>query len=210
MQKTKINIKAILAISLVLLLLTNTLTYTVLLSKYNEWKTSVRKSDGLDASAVAEALANHVYYDGDSIPCDQLVKHYNCSGKLLGSGSLNEVLRGDKVVMLLSTNNCMSCTKHEIMKILKLAQSIGRERLVVVADFALHTQPSWAMLFGDEGYYETDVEHLGLSGTPTRETPVVMLTKEEHVVTSYVVGPWTTKFSDDFHRFLANYFKEKK
>lgn len=210
MQKRNICVKTILIISIVVLMITNALTYALMLSKFDEWKISEKKSGGLDAYAVADALANHVYYDGDSIPCDLLVKHYNRSGKLLGSRSLSEVLQGDRVVMLLSANNCMSCTKEEIMRIMELAQRIGRERLVVVADFALHTQSSWAMLLGDDGFYETNVEHLGLNGTPTRETPVVMLTKDGHIVTSYVVGPWTIRFADNFHRYLANYFKEVK
>lgn len=206
----KISVKFLLVISIVLLIVTNAVTYVMLLSKNEDWKTALKKSDGLDAYVVADALNNHVYYDGDTILCNQTVKHYSRSGKILGSNNLDDLLQGDKVVMLLSTNSCSTCTKDEIEKLMKLCKVIGRERLVVIADFAMHTQAQWTKLLDYEGYYETDVEHLGLKGSPTRETPIVMLTHDGRVNTSFIVGPWTTKFTDDFHGYLSKYFKGDK
>ena len=142
----KISVKFLLVISIVLLIVTNAVTYVMLLSKNEDWKTALKKSDGLDAYVVADALNNHVYYDGDTILCNQTVKHYSRSGKILGSNNLDDLLQGDKVVMLLSTNSCSTCTKDEIEKLMKLCKVIGRERLVVIADFAMHTQAQWTKL----------------------------------------------------------------
>ena len=210
MQETKISKKILFVISAVLLIATNAITYMMLLSKNEAWKTAIKKPDGLDAYVVADALTNYVYYEGDTISCNQTVKHYSRSGKILGSYNLADVLKGDKVVMLLSVNSCSTCTKEEIEQLMKLSKVIGRENLVVIADFSMHTQFSWTKLLDYEGYYESDVEHLGLKGSPTRETPVVMLMHNGRVITSFIVGPWTTKFTGNFHRYLKNYFREEK
>ena len=96
-----------------ILLITNVVTYLFLLSKNEELKSVVteRKNNKYE---LAEALAEHVYYDGDSIPRNQIVKHYNRSGKNTGSKNLVDLLSGDKVVMLLSPNCCSACAKGEI------------------------------------------------------------------------------------------------
>jgi len=93
---------------------------------------------------------------------------------------------------------------------LELGKKIGRNNVVVIADYAMHKQPSWASLLDNEGFYETNVEHLGLEGAPTRETPVVMLTHNGHVLTSFIVGAWTSKYTTNFHKYLAQYFKAEK
>ena len=210
MQETKINKRILLIISAVLLITTNAVTYMMLLSKNEAWKTAIKKSDGLDAHIVVDALTDYVYYDGDTISCNQTVKHYSRSGKMLGSNNLADVLKGDKVVMMLSTNSCSTCTKDEIEQQMKLSKVIGRENLVVIADYAMHKQSSWTKLLDYEGYYESEVEHLGLKGSPTRETPVVMLTHDGRVNTCFIVGPWTTKFTGHFHKYLTEYFKGEK
>ena len=112
--------------------------------------------------------------------------------------------------MLLSSNCCSLCAKSEIDELLDIAQKIGREHLIMVTDIALHADHMWTMCFDNEGYYETDVEHLGLKGSPTRETPVVMLTQNGRIKTSFVVGQQTSEFVDGFHEYLAEYFKSKK
>jgi len=116
MIKNQINIKVLLTISVVFLISVNVITYWMLLSKNEEWKTALaeeNKSD-VDASVVADVLMEHVYYDGDSIPCNQMVKRYSRSGKYIGSENLGDVQSGDKVVMLLSPNCCSACAKGEI------------------------------------------------------------------------------------------------
>jgi hypothetical protein len=91
---------------------------------------------------LTEALAEHVYYDGDSIPCNQTVRHYSRSGKLIESVELKDVLKGDKVVMLLSPNCCSACAKDEIEKLLNLSKKIGRKRLVMMAGICVPTLSS--------------------------------------------------------------------
>ena len=157
MQTKKISVKVLLIISAVVLMFTNVWTYVLLLSKNIEWETALIEKD-TNAFVVAEALAEHVYYDGDSIPFKQMVKHYSRFGKMLGSDNLSEVLRGDKVVMLLSSNCCSTCASTEITKLLDLAKKIGRDRLVVIADYAMHTQSTLSMSVDEKGYFETDVE----------------------------------------------------
>jgi hypothetical protein len=71
-------------------------------------------------------------------------------------------------------------------------------------------QSAWTLLFDKEGYYETDVEHLGLEGSPTRETPLLLLTQNGRIKTSFVVGSQTSEFVDGFHDYLVEYFKGKK
>lgn len=96
-----------------MLIFTNAVTYMMLLSKNKEWKSVVTEKKN-KTFELTEALAEHMYYDGDSIPCNQMVRHYSRSGKLVESRSLGDVLRGDKVVMLLSPNCCSACAKGEI------------------------------------------------------------------------------------------------
>lgn len=212
MKRTKFSIKFFLIISMVLLLFTNSVTYVMLLSKNNEWKNALTESQmyGVDASVAASALAEHVYYDGDFIRCAPIAGHYSGSGMLTGKEKLKEVLRGDKIVMLLSANCCTSCTTSEIKNLLELSKTIGRNHVVFVADYAMHLHKEVAMCFDKEGYYETDVEHLGLKGSPSRETPVVMLTHNGRVKTSFPVGQQTIEFTDGFHDYLIEYFKGKK
>lgn len=186
---------------------TNVLTYMMMVSKNETWKAAEKKND---VKLTADALAEHMYYDGDSIPLNQMVSHYNRSGKLMGIEELSMVLREDKVVMLLSPNCCSSCATGEINKLLEIAKEIGREHLVMVVDFALHKESSWSMCFDKEGFYETDVEHLGLAGSLTRETPVVMLTQNGRIKTSFIVGQQTSEFAGRFHEYLIEYFKRKK
>lgn len=208
----KMRIKIFVIFSVFVLLFTNAVTYVMLLSKNEDWKTLLieKKMYGSDASVAAAALAEHVYYDGDSISCNQIVRHYNRFGKTLKSDNLSKILHGDKVLMLLSPNSCSACAKTEIEKMLELSKKIGRNHLVIVADYALHSHKEMAMCFDKEGYYETDVEHLGLEGSPTRETPVVMLVQNGRVKTSFPVGQQTSEFADEFHEYLAEYFKTKK
>ena len=207
-EMKKINIKFLLVVSTALLLFTNGATYVMLLYKNNEWKnilTGKQMYDG-DASVVADALAVHVYYDGDSIQCAQTVRHYSGSETLKKDEKLDKVLRGDKIVMLLSAN----CASGEVKKLLDLCKNIGRNHLVVVADYAMHLHAELSKCLDKEGYYETDVEHLGMKGSPSQETPVVMLTQNGRVKTSFVVGQQTSEFADGFHDYLLEYFKEKK
>lgn len=156
------------------------------------------------------ALSEYVYYDGDSIPCNQTVERYSRSGKLVESKNLCEVLQGEKVVMLFSPNCCSACAKSEIEKMQELTKKIGRKRIVVIADFPMHMQSAWTLLFDKEGYYETDVEHLGLEGSPTKGTPLLLLTQNGRIKTSFVVGSQTSKYTEVFHEYLVEYFKGKK
>ncbi len=212
MEIKRIRVRFFLIVSVVLLLFTNSVTYVMLLSKNNEWKDALieKQMYGIDASVAADALAEHVYYDGDFIHCVQSVRHYSGLGTLIGEEKLDEVLRGDKIVMLLSTNCCNSCTKSEILKLLDISNKIGRKHLVIVADYAMHSNKEFAACFDKEGYYETDVEHLGLEGSPTRETPVVMLVQSGRVKTSFPVGQQTSEFADGFHEYLIEYFQRNK
>ena len=209
MQTRKFKVKVLLMVSMALLMFTNMVTYVLLLTQNEKWKKE-RTEVNINTSVVAEVLTEHVYYDGDSIPCNQEVRHYNRSGNLMEGKSLSEVLQGDKVVMLLSPNCCLSCAKGEIEKLLELAKKIGRENIVIVADYAMHTESFWSENFDKEGYYETDMEHLGLEGSPTREAVVVMLTRNGRVKTSFIVGPHTIDFAGRFHEYLTTIFKGKK
>ncbi len=209
MQTRIISVRSLLIISIGLLVFTNTVTYWLLLSKNKEWKMVVLGKDN-ESMVAAEALGEHVYYDGDSIQHNLVLRHYTRSGKLIKSVKLNDVLQGDKVVMLLSPNCCSSCARGEINKLLDLSKKIGSDRLIFIADYAMHTEHLWTMCLDKDGFYETDVEHLGLKGSPTRETPVVMLTHNGRVKTSFVVGQQTSDFVDGFHDYLIEYFKGKK
>ena len=209
MMKNRINVVMLLVISVVALMFTNAVTYMMLLSKNEAWKLVVTEKDN-NAFVLAEALADHVYYDGDSIPCNQTVRHYSRSGKKTGNENLSDVLSGDKVIMLLSPNCCSACARGEIEKLLELSKKIGRKHLVMLADFPVHMQSSLSLLYDNAGYYETDMEHLGLEGTPTKETPVVMLTQNGRIKTSFVVGQQSSEFVDGFHEYIVEYFKGKK
>lgn len=210
MQTKRISVKIVLFISVVILIFTNAVMYVLLLSKNEEWKKVEKNKYVGIASVAADALLEHVYYDGDSIPFNQTVKHYSRSGKTLGDENLSELLSGEKVVMLLSPNCCSSCATSEITMLLDLAKEIGRDRLVFVADFALHSQSQWSMCFDKKGYYETDTEHLGLEGSLTQETPVVMLTENGRVKTSFLVNKQTRDYADEFHKYLIEHFKRNK
>lgn len=212
MQKRRINFKVFFIISIVLLMFTNSVTFVLLLTKNEEWKSVLADNQmcGSDATVVADALVKHVYYDGDSILCNQEVKHYSRFGKMIGCEKLSEVLHGEKVVMLLSSNCSMSCVTEEINKLLELTKKIGQEHLVVIADFTMNAQDSLIKYFDKMDFYETDVELCGMEGSPTRETPVVMLAQNGRVKTSFLVEPQTISFVDGFHKYLTNYFKEKK
>ena len=209
MNQNKISVVVLLVFSVVVLIFTNAVSYVLLLSKNEEWKSVVTEKTN-NKFELADALAEHVYYDGDSIPCNQLVRHYSRSGKNTGSENLGDVLHGDKVVMLLSPNCCSACFRGEIEKLLDLSKKIGRKRIVMMADFPMHKQSSLSLLYDNAGYYETDLENLGLEGTPTKETPVVMLTQNGRVKTRFIVGQQTSDFADGFHEYLVEYFKGKK
>lgn len=208
MKNKRISIVTLLFVSTILLLFSNTVNYVLLMKKNKDWKEEALKIN-INSSLVAEAMIGHVYYDGDTIPPNQIVRHYNHSGRMIGEKKLEEVLKGDKVVMLLSSNCCSSCVTGEITKLKELSNKIGNEHLIVVADFALHMQPSLSTYYGYKDFYETDVEHLGLKGSPTRETPVVMLVQDGRVKTSFPVGPQSSNYVNSFHDFLIDYFNEK-
>lgn len=218
MKPERIKTKTLIAISVAMLILSNTGAYVVLLYKNKDWnKTTILErrlygsdSSEDDVSVVAEALIEHVYYDGDSITKNQTLNHYDNSEQMTGVEKIEEVLQGDKVVMLLSINSCSSCAKDEMNKLLELSKKIGRNRLVIVADYAMHSHKEMSMCFDKEGYYETDVEHFGLEGSPTRETPVVMLIQNGRVKTSFSVGQQTKEFAEIFHNYLLNYFTKKR
>lgn len=209
MKKKRISVLVLLVFSAVVLIFTNAVTYMMLLSKNEEWKSVVTEREN-KTFELSEALLEHVYYDGDSLPRNQVIRHYRRSGKLIESIGLNELLRGDKVVMLLSPNCCSACARSEIERLLELSKKIGRKNLVMIADFPVHMQSSLSLLYDNAGFYETDLEHLGLKGSPTKETPVVMLTQNGRIKTSLIVGQQTSDFADRFHEYLVEYFKGKK
>ncbi len=218
MKTKKIKIRTLIVITVAMLILSNAGAYVVLLYKNKDWNKTIimeRRLYGSDdsednTSVVAETLIEHVYYDGDSISVNQTLKHYNNSGRMISEKKPRDVLKGDKVVALLSINSCLSCAKDEINKLQELSKKIGRNNLVIVADYAMHSHKEMSMCFDKEGYYETDVEHLGLEGSSTRETPVVMLVQNGRIKTSFVIGQQTSEFADGFHEYLVEYFKEKK
>ena len=207
--ENKISKRTLLIISVIVLIFSNAVTYVILLSKNNEWISEVKDKNN-NAFEMVEVLSDHFYYDGDSVPCNQIIRHYSRSGKLLESVNLSELLKGDKVLLLLSCNCCSGCAKNEIRKLKDLAKKIGHEHLIMIADFDMHMWRSWTTCFDKEGYYETVLEHLGLEGTPTKETPVVMLTQNGRIKTSFVVRPQTSDFVDRFHDYLVEYFNGKK
>lgn len=209
MNNKRINVRTLLVISVVMLIFTNVVSYVLLMTKNKDWSNELREMNS-NTSVVAEGLTKHIYYDGDSIPCNQTVKHYSPSGKILGNENLRDVLCGDKVVILLSSNCCFSCAQGEVEKLLELAMKIGHEHLVIVTDFTLHSGYSWLKKNNKDGYYETSIEHLGLEGTPTRETIPVMLTQNGRIKTSFLVEPQTSGYADMFHNYLLNYFKKKR
>ena len=209
MKIRRINIKALLIVSTVLLVFTNAVTYVLLMKKYIEWKEELME-EHFNTSVAAEALTEHMYYDGDSIPGNQIIRHYSRSGKILGCNNLSDELQGDKVVMLLTQNCCTSCAKDEIKKLFELSKKIGRDNLVIVADFTLHSTGLWSDVFDKDGYYETDKIHLGLRGTSTQESVVLMLTQNGRIKTSFVVQPLTSGYTDKFHEYVEDYFKRKK
>ncbi len=208
----KMKISILVLFSIVVLIFTNAVTYFMLLSKNEDWKTLLtdKKMYGSDASVAAVALAEHVYYDGDSLPSNQHVRHFNSYGMALKSENLSKLLHGDKILMMLSPNCCSACAKAEIEKLLELSKKIGRDNIVIVADYSMHSHTEFLTCFDKEGFYETDVEHLGLEGSPTRETPVVMLTENGRVKTSFLVNKLTSEFADGFHEYLTEFFKGKK
>ncbi len=212
MQTKKVSVTKLFIVSTLLLIFTNFVTYVLLLNKNEEWKMVLADKSmySSDAFVAADALKEHVYYDGARVRYNQIVRHYNSNGEKTGSSNLGKVLKGDKVVMLLSPNCCTSCATEEIKKLLGLSEKIGREHLVIVADFALHSESSMSENFDKEGFYETDIEHLGIKGSPTQETPVVMLTQNGRVKTSFLVNEQTVDFVDGFHEYLTEYFKRKK
>lgn len=99
MTKNRTSVVVLLVISVVVLMFTNAVSYMMLLSKNEEWKSVVTETDN-NTFELTEALAEHVYYDGNSIPCNQIVRHYSRFGKKSGSENLDDVQSGEKVVML--------------------------------------------------------------------------------------------------------------
>lgn len=218
MKPEKIKKKTLIAISVAMLIFSNAGAYVVLLYKNEDWNKTIIMERRLygsdssedDASVVTEALIEHIYYDGDSIPMNQTLNHYDYSGQMICGERIEDVLQGDKVLMLLSINSCSSCAKDEIRKLLELSKKIGRNHLVIVADYAMHSHKEMSRCFDKGGYYETDVEHLGLEGSPTRETPVVMLVQNGRIKTSFFVGQRSSDFLEIFHNYLLNYFTKKR
>ncbi|MDO4197304.1 MAG: hypothetical protein Q4D33_14285 [Prevotellaceae bacterium] len=194
---------------MIVLIFSNAVTYVILLSKNNEWISEVKDKRN-NTFELIEALSEHLYYDGDSISFNQMIRHYSRSGKLIESVNMSELLEGDKVVLLLSYNCCSGCAKNEIIKLKALAKKIGHEHMLMVADFNMHKLRSWTTCFENVGFYETDLEHLGLKGSPTKETPVVMLTQNGRIKSSFVIGLQTSDFVNRFHEYLEEYFKGKK
>lgn len=207
-RKNRIDVKTFLLVSVGVFMFTNVITYVLLISKNEEWKNVLAKNTG-EISMMSESLGSHVYYDGDTIPADQTVKHYSRSGVLLESKKLGEVLQGERVVLLISSNSCSSCAKEEVASLLEVSEKIGSKHIIMISDFAMHKQRSWSVIFDQEGFYETDVEHMGLRGTPTHEEAVLMLVQDGRVKTSFPIGPQSRAFVDGFHDFLIDYFNEK-
>lgn len=208
MKTKRIKINVLLIVSAFLLLFTNVVSYILLMSKNKDWKDGLSEVN-INTTVVAETLLEHMCYDGDTIP-NQMVKQYSPSGRMLWTDNMTDVLKGNKIVMLLSLNSCTSCAKDEIKKLLELSKKIGRDNLVIVADFALHSTGLWSDVFDKDGYYEADKIHLGLRGTRTQESVVVMLTQNARIKTSFVVQPLTSGYTDKFHEYVEDYFKRKK
>jgi hypothetical protein len=202
----------IFVISIVILIITNIGTYKLLLDKNSDYKNIVKEDNDLEGKVplIVDALSQHVYYDGDLINGELPVQHYNRSGRLLSTEKLSHVLKGEKAVLFLSTNSCSSCTENEIQAFQEMKSKIGADRMVVLTDFALHERSEWSLRFSRQGYYEVSKEHLGLKGSQSQETPVVMLTQNCRIKTSFVVGQQTSAFSDNFHKYIIDYFHSRR
>ena len=211
-MKKEINTKLILAVSVILLAFTNAVTYFLFLAKNSEYKAAIGDSEKqlMAIPSIVDAMFQHVYYDGDSIQSTLTAKHYNRSGRLLAEVKTGELLKDEKVVLFLSTNTCSACAEGEINQIQDLSEKIGKDKVVVIADFPLHEQREWSLRFDGSGYYEIAKEHLGLKGSPSGETPVVRLTENGRIKTSFVVGQQTSAFAKEFHEYLSDHFKAAK
>lgn len=66
MEKKRISVWALLVIFATVLIFTNAVTYLLLLSKSEEWKSVVTDKEN-NKFKLAKAPAEHVYYDEDSI-----------------------------------------------------------------------------------------------------------------------------------------------
>lgn len=196
-----------LIISLLVLMCTNIMTYIMLMHKNTELNKTLMKKNG-QLSVITDALSEHMYYDGDSIPGNQTIKHYGSCGEMIGNENLGNLLRGNKVVMLLTLNSCSSCAKDEITNLLDLSMKIGRENIIIIADFELHAHRAWTSCFDKEGFYETDLTHLGIAGSPIQNSPVVMLIHNGRVKTSFVFSLYTSNSVGIFHDYLLNFFKK--
>lgn len=212
MQGGKINIKALLVISVFLLMLTNMMTYVFLLSKNEACNTALEEKQNAEDGVLAatETFLRHVYYDGDSIPRNQQVRHYGSFGRFTGYKNLDEVLQGDNVVLFFPTNCSFLDIACDINKLQNLAKKIGYNHLLFIANDATLIQSEWSGLLDKSGYYETDMPHLGQKETSIREMPIMMLTQNGRIKTSFIVGRQTGKFADGFYKYIEEYFKEKK
>ena len=204
-QKSIPNI--FLIFSLLALICTNTMTYIMLINNSAELNRMLIEKQG-QLSMITDALSEHMYYDGDSIKGNQTVRHYSPSGEIIGSERVDNLLCGDKVVLLLTSNSCSSCAKEEISNILDLSMKIGREHVIIITDFELHTHRAWTVCFDKEGFYETDLKHLGMVGSPTQNSPILMLTHNGRVKTSFVVSLHSINYVGIFYEYLFNFFKE--
>lgn len=211
MQAKNNSVKVLLVIIISLLIFTNAVTYVFLLSKNVAYNTAMKEKQNVEDGAMVatEAFLKHLYYDGESIPCNQMVNQYDSPSKFVGSKNLEEVLRGDKVVVLLPTSCSYSEIAGDINKLLNLARKIGPNHFLIMADDAIHMQSEWSSFLEKEGYYETNMTHLGLKGLSPHEI-VIMLTQNYRVRTSYVVCEQTRNYADGFYEYLEEYFKAKK
>ena len=162
---------------------------------------SASKTDG---ELLVEDMLAHGALSGVALQ-DEAWTKYSRSGKMLASGeSTSDILKGRKVVLYITQNNCDACRDRALHFMNDFWLETGKtDAIVIVANYPL-SEESTALKVGKEGFYTINGGDLGLGLGPHAEIPVLMLVNDGIVDRAFPVTGVTREYIGVFRDFLRS------
>ena len=155
----------------------------------------------------AEAVMQHLNYDGRKLDTAVVLNKYDGKGRLLQKDvRLKDLVCGRKCIAIFSINNCSECAGHEmaLLNNLNLSQDI-----VAVYNEPVHEHAALKKI-PLKCYYEISKGRIFETSEMKSEFPVLLYTENGRVITSCVVNGTAGPFVRHFHEFIIKKINHKE
>ncbi len=166
-----------------------------------------RQPEASASEEYAEGFGRGLELVGSLINPELTLTEHNKKGKLLMEGlRLGELMDGNACIVLLSTNNCQGCTRNEVSRLNRIAET---GKILYIYDSPVGDYVSDNNIPASR-YYELEKGQLLPGLENGQEVPVLLYVEDGKVMASCFVSNSTEPMTSEFHKFLKNRLNDEE